>query len=139
MKKQREKISIGEVVIALAVLLVLGLSVVPLFRAQRENMGEKLDRANENAAKLSAAILYYGSGEEAGTDFVRYYDAENNELTAEAPFAPYGCGTAAGKETAENRDKFIRIEVEDGVFSLRWVALSDEQAEELPEERGWRE
>lgn len=138
--KKREKMSLGEWLIILVVLAVLGLSTLPLLQAQRENMGEKLDRANENAAKLSALILYYGSSEEAGTDFVRYYDAENNELLEEKPLdAAYGCGTAAGSKTAENRGKFIRIEVLEGEFSLQWVEFTDEELEEQPEARGYRE
>lgn len=137
---KREKMTLGEWLIILVVLAVVAVSTIPLLRAQRENMGEKLDRANENAAKLSAVILYYGSSEDAGTDFVRYYDAENNELLEEKPLdAAYGCGTAAGKETAENRGKFIRIEVQEGDFSLDWVEFTDEELEEQPELRGYRE
>lgn len=137
---KREKMTLGEWLIILVVLAVVAVSTIPLLRAQRENMGEKLDRANENAAKLSAVILYYGSSEDAGTDFVRYYDAENNELLEEKPLdAAYGCGTAAGKETAENRGRFIRIEVQEGDFSLDWVEFTDEELEEQPELRGYRE
>ncbi len=140
--KQREKMTLGEWLIILVVLAVLAVATVPLFRAQRENMGEKLDRANENAAKLSAVILYYGSSEDAGTDFVRYYDAENNALLEEKPLdAAYGCGTAAGSETAENRGKFLRVEAkaEEGIVSVSWVEFTDEELEEQPELRGYRE
>lgn len=140
--KMREKMTLGEWLIILAVLAVLAVSTIPLLQAQRENMGEKLDRANENAAMLSAVILYYGSSEESGTDFVRYYDAQNNELLEEKPLdAAYGCGTAAGKETAENRGKFIRVEAkaEEGLVSLSWVEFTDEELEEQPELRGYRE
>ena len=137
---KREKMTLGEGLIILVVLAVVALSTIPLLRAQRENMGEKLDRANENAARLSAVILYYGSSEAAGTDFVRYYDAQNNELLEEKPLdAAYGWGTAAGKESAENRGKFIRVEAREGSFSLTWVEMTDEELEQQPELRGWRE
>lgn len=140
MEIKREKIKAGEILIILLVLAVLALSTAPLLRAQRENLGEKLDKANENAAKLSAVILYYGSSEEAGTDFVRYYDADNNELLEERPLdAAYGCGTAAGSEAAENKGKFLRVEAKAGYFALSWVEYTDEELEELPEERGYRE
>jgi len=140
MGMKREKIKAGEVLIILLVLAVLAVSTLPLLRAQGENLGEKLDRANENAAKLSAVILYYGSSEAAGTDFVRYYDADNNELLEDRPLnADYGCGTAAGSETAENKGKFLRVEVEEAYFTMSWVEYTDEELEELPEPRGYRE
>lgn len=139
---KREKMSIGEILVALAVLAVLALSVVPLLHTQKEKLGEQLDRANENAAKALAVIAYYGSGEDAGTSFVKYYDADNNELLAERPLnAAYGVGSPAGKENADNEGKFLRLEAREGegIVSTDWVEYTDEELEALPEQRGYRE
>lgn len=140
MQEKREKMSFGQVLIVIVVLVVLAVSTAPLLRAQREDLGEELDRANENAAILAAVILYYGVEEEAGTDFVRYYDPEYNELIEDAPIPAYGQGTATeGRYQADNRDKFIRVEVKNGEFSLQWVKATDEQLEDWRQPRGWRE
>ncbi len=139
MEQKREKITFGQVLIILAVIVFLCLSVAPLMQAQRENLGEELDRANEYAARLAAMVLYYGSSEEAGTDFVRYFDAENCKLLEERPQMAYGEGTSAGHQDADNRDKFLRVEAEDGSFYLEWVDLTDEELIGQIELRGYRE
>lgn len=139
MEQKREKITLGQVLVILAVVLLLLLSVVPLLQAQRENLGEELDRANQYAAGLAATVLYYGSSEAAGTDFVRYFDADSCELLESRPSRSYGEGTSAGASEAENRDKFIRVAVSEGVLSLQWVDSTDEELLAQPELRGYRE
>ncbi len=139
MEQKREKITFGQVLIILLILVFLTLSVVPLMQARRENLAEELDRANEYAASLAATVLYYGSSEAAGTDFVRYFDAENCVLLEERPLTVYGEGTAAGRKDADNRDKFIRVAVDGGTLSFQWVDKTDEELIEATELRGYRE
>ncbi len=139
MEQTREKISFEHILIILLVVALLFGSVWLLLRVQRENLGEELDRANEYAARLAATVLFYGSSEDAGTDFVRYFDAENCELLTERPLLAYGEGTSLGAVAEERRGMFIRAEVFEGTLTLSWVEKTDEELAAEPALRGYRE
>ncbi|MEG1470500.1 MAG: prepilin-type N-terminal cleavage/methylation domain-containing protein [Anaerovoracaceae bacterium] len=78
-KVNKKGFTLAELLVVVAIIAILVAVSIPIFSGKLEEARKNTDLANVRAAKASAVVEYL-TGEYKGTEYWRYYDADNGVM-----------------------------------------------------------